>query len=237
MKLAACGYSDLVPLGSGGFSAVYAARHKTGDRVAVKLFKADCPADAIIREAQVLDRLKGKAGVIRKVEGPCVADEGRFISFEYCSGGTLLRGVDPRRARSAVRAVATALSHLHSLKGYHADICPENILLRSTHCDEVILADFGCARLPEHPAPQQPVGQIKAPETISHCMYSSSVDIFALGVTYAQLILNERLSTADSIRQRLSRIEDPDTARLIEQMIADDPAKRPSSSVVIGLLT
>jgi serine/threonine-protein kinase len=145
-------------LGVGGMATVYAATHRNGKRVAVKMLHPELSRDPsvrerFVREGYVANRV-GKGAVT--VDDDDVAEDGAaFLVMELLEGETL----EGRRERSPTgrlpaREVATfadqvldTLASAHALGVVHRDLKPENIFLTSEGIVKIL--DFGIARLRE----------------------------------------------------------------------------------------
>jgi eukaryotic-like serine/threonine-protein kinase len=149
-------YRLLRLLGRGGFAEVYLGRHlHLGSHAAVKLLRAQLPeeqAGQFLHEAQLLARLC-HPHIVRILD--FALQEGTaFLVMEYAPGGTL-RSLHPKGTRIPleivaryVSQVAAALQYAHDQRLIHRDVKPENLLLGSRA--EVLLSDFGLARLSPH---------------------------------------------------------------------------------------
>lgn len=122
----------------------------------------------------------------------------RFV-FEYMPSGSLLDLIEDRsdkkrgpppdvEIRHLVYQILKGVQHLHIHGIFHRDIKPENILLAGSVCK---VADFSLAREQKEDGP--PTSYIstrwyRAPEILlASKMYSSAVDIWAIGCIAAEL--------------------------------------------------
>ncbi|RYE81975.1 MAG: serine/threonine protein kinase, partial [Myxococcales bacterium] len=145
-------------IGVGGMAAVYAATHRNGHRVAVKLLHP-----ALSLTTSVHERFRREGYAANNVEHPGVArvldddetEEGEpFLVMELLAGETLdtrWRRAGGRMPAGEVLAVAQALLDVleaaHQGGVLHRDIKPENIFL--TADGQLKLLDFGIARMRE----------------------------------------------------------------------------------------
>jgi serine/threonine-protein kinase len=145
-------------LGAGGMGAVFAATHRNGSRVAIKMLhpeyaRIDAVRDRFLREGYAANHV-GHAGVARVLDDDDVHGEpnGVFLVLELLEGETL----DKRLARSGgvlpvdvvldlAAQLLDVLSTAHSNGVIHRDIKPENLFL--THAGPLKVMDFGIARL------------------------------------------------------------------------------------------
>ncbi len=144
-------------LGVGGMAAVFAARHRNGKRVAIKLLH---PHLAVM--PQVVQRFVREGYAANLVEHPgavSVLDDGLhegvpFLVMELLEGETadarcdrLGRGIALPDALAIADAVLAVLEAGHKRGMVHRDIKPENIFITSD--GETKVLDFGIARIDE----------------------------------------------------------------------------------------
>jgi serine/threonine-protein kinase len=146
-------------LGSGGTSSVFAATHRNGKRVAIKVLSAELSASArfrrrFLREGYIANRVghEGAVSVLDDDEAGGLV----FLVMELLEGRSL-EDLRSRRGGTlpAHEVVAVALELLAVLGSAHAngivhrDVKPSNVFL--TVRREVKLLDFGIASLREVP--------------------------------------------------------------------------------------
>jgi serine/threonine protein kinase len=210
-----------VPLGSGGFSTVWQARHHAfpDRRVAAKLLHDTTRRELLRQEAECLQGLSHD-GIARAV-GVDVNHDPPYLLVELHQGRTLRELLEatplsPDRVEGIFRQLAEALAHAHERGVAHGDLKPENVLV--DHLDQVKLTDFGLGQqvsseaslllsgtlgskeaspalagtLP-YMAPEQREGQ--APDARS--------DVFSLGILLHELITGRRPHPGDDPREDL----------------------------------
>lgn len=141
-------------LGIGGSAAVYAATHRTGRRVAIKIAHADQ-----LRTAQDLERFRREPYIANRIAHPSVVrvfddgttDEGLpFFVMELLEGepvGASVQRGEPRTLADVIAIASTLLQVLEVAHGQgivHRDLKPSNFF-RCTS-GELKLLDFGIAR-------------------------------------------------------------------------------------------
>ncbi len=217
-------------LGEGGMAWVYKAYHERLRReVAIKVIlsqkanQADFQA-RFEREAQLVAKLRHRNIVT-------VYDFGEnstlmYLVMQYVSGGTLRdqlssrQPLEPRRAALYALQIARALheAHLHGI--VHRDVKPANMLISSTNRNELLLSDFGIAKLFDRrqeatPTPSdlasggnrhplanssQIIGtpHYMAPEQITGQPVDARTDVYALGVVLFEMLTGQVPFQADN---------------------------------------
>lgn len=144
-------------IGSGSSSQVWRAVEPTGRIVALKILKPELrersgAADFLAHEHAVLAELRHPHivttfGLTQHRGAPALV-------LEYLGGGDLvaLAGSHPRRWIDAVRAVLSALTHLHSRGFVHRDLKARNVLFDDR--DRARLVDFASSLPIGAPAPR-----------------------------------------------------------------------------------
>jgi len=145
-------------LGVGGMAAVYAATHRNGSRVAVKILHAElCAHQEVLRrftrEGLVANTVDHE-GVVRVSDDDVTEDGAPFLVLDLLDGASL----EERRLQAGGRLgvdevmaiadqVLDVLVAAHAKGIVHRDLKPENIFL--TRAGAVKVLDFGIARLRE----------------------------------------------------------------------------------------
>ncbi|UQA55530.1 serine/threonine-protein kinase [Polyangium aurulentum] len=142
-------------LGAGGFGAVYAATHRNGKRVAIKILHRGLSVypevrDRFLREAYAVNAVD-HPGVVSVLDDDVDEDGSIFLVMELLEGETL----EDRRIRSGGKLdvfevlsvadqVLDVLAAAHDKGVIHRDLKPENVFLQRT--GQVKLLDFGIAK-------------------------------------------------------------------------------------------
>jgi serine/threonine protein kinase/putative intracellular protease/amidase len=251
-------YTILGVVGRGGMGVALKARdEKLGRLVCLKLFAgpttgADVARQRWMREARAAAAVQSEHVVkIYAVE----QHEGRpFIAMEFVAGRSLQEEIDRRGALPTseilhiARQAASGLAAAHAQGLVHRDIKPANILLED-ETNKVRIADFGMARAlddsrlttegcvagtPEYMTPEQALGQ-----TVDH-----RADLFSLGSVLYAMCTGRSPFAADNSFAVLRRIIDDKPlsitrlcpampkrlAKLIDELHAKDPERRPQSA-------
>lgn len=197
-------YEILKVLGEGGMGAVYLARHRKIDRlVAIKLLHANLARDPMIRE-----RFKNEAALLAKLTHPNIVTlydyeerpDGLFLIMEYVEGTTLDRLLAEHGPLSLDQAkpiffqILDGVGYAHSHGVIHRDIKPANILI--TPGWKVKILDFGIgkiigeSRTSELTQTGVRIGTLMymAPEQVAGRGVSIQSDIYALGLTFFQIL-------------------------------------------------
>jgi serine/threonine protein kinase len=265
-------------IGKGGFGEVYLVEMSTGGGfakpVAIKVLRED-----YLEDEEVLKRLRDEARLLGQLSHPNIVQAEDLITLagrlavvmEYVPGANLNWVINPRVYPEAIpptvccqiiSSVAEALDAAwgrpstltgEPLRVLHRDIKPSNIRLTPDGVIKVL--DFGVARAEfnEREADTQDLrmGSIPymAPETLLDLPHSAASDIYALGVTFYELVarkrfgkcklqrglhdalINERMIQANLSDFLLAAEELED---LLRQMLHFDPHQRPSVAEVVS---
>jgi len=246
-------------LGTGGMGTVYSGLDTVLDRrVAVKKL-----SDRFMGDDEYLSRFRREARALAKLTHPAIVqvydlieDRGRYwMALEYVDGGDLAAYVNDRKqvplieSTAMIRRIADGLACAHRQGIIHRDLKPANILL--TRNQDPKISDFGLARLacssiltqegailgsPRYMSPEQAAGNDSDERS----------DIYALGVTFYELLAGRPPFDGDTARVLAQHITQPppplgqipvdipeDIETLIMQMLAKDPRERPANMIEI----
>ncbi|XP_011791324.1 PREDICTED: cyclin-dependent kinase-like 4 [Colobus angolensis palliatus] len=197
-------YEKLAKIGEGSYGVVFKCRNKTsGQVVAIKKF-VDSEDDPVVkkialREIRMLKQLK-HPNIVNLIE---VFRRRRktHLVFEYCDH-TLLNelernpnGVADGVIKSVLWQTLQALNFCHIHNCIHRDIKPENILI--TKQGIIKICDFGFARIlipGDAYTDYVATRWYRAPELlVGDTQYGSSVDIWAVGCVFAELLTGQPL--------------------------------------------
>jgi serine/threonine protein kinase len=228
-------------LGIGGTAAVYAATHRNGKRVAIKMIHSEL---AISLES--LQRFLREGYVANKVDHPGavsvldddVSDDGSpFVVMELLQGESLEhrwervgRSLPPVEVLWIADHVLDVLAAAHDSGVVHRDIKPDNIFL--TTSGSARLLDFGIARLreaegqtmtqagtfmgtPAFTPPEQARGEWNRVD--------ARTDLWAVGATMFTLLSGRYVHQADSFNMQLIAVATK-PAPLLAAVTADVPS-------------
>jgi eukaryotic-like serine/threonine-protein kinase len=142
-------------VGRGGMSTVYAAEHRNGRRVAIKVLRRVLAANRrivarFLKEGYVANKIR-HPGAVAILDDDVDSDGTVFLVMELLDGATLSErygGATPASLGEILRVAERLLDVLvaaHDGGVVHRDIKPSNVFL--TNDDAVMLLDFGIARL------------------------------------------------------------------------------------------
>ncbi len=216
-------YTIQSKLGEGGMARVYKGYHARLRReVAIKVILSQ-----IADKEGFKARFEREAQLIASLQHPnivAVYDFGdighiTYLVMQYVGGGTLrdqLRGghaLDPRQAILYCQEMAKALHHAHLRGIVHRDVKPQNMLVSATDRNQLLLSDFGIAKLydnrnevtmlgitggelrndPSLTSADQIVGtaDYMSPEQINGKPVDARTDVYALGIVLYQMLAGE----------------------------------------------
>ncbi|RHY70707.1 hypothetical protein DYB38_005785 [Aphanomyces astaci] len=198
-------FEKLNRIGEGTYGTVYRARDKvSGEIVALKRVILHNEKQDGENCVQLKDVVVGRKR------------SGVFLVFEYCEHdlSALLSNVHRPFTESEVKRVLMellrAVEYLHAINIIHRDLKLSNILYDGF--GRVKLADFGLARETGFPSPTSMTPKVvtlwyRAPELLLGAeSYSSSIDIWACGCIFAELILNRPLLNGSTDLEQLQLI-------------------------------
>ncbi len=246
------GFRIISRLGQGGSSVVFAAERDVAgatQQVALKLLRTG------LFSADVQRRFRREQAILAGLSHPHIArliDAGvssagiPYIAMERIDGRPLVadaRARDlglPDRLRLLV-AVALAVDAAHRALVVHRDLKPDNILVDRE--GQVKVLDFGIAKLidTEEATQTQQIALTPgyaAPEQYRPGALTTAVDVYALGVIGAELVIDARLGPdariprgpeADAQHSRWQAL-DADLATVLRTALAEDPSRRYASA-------
>ncbi len=209
-------------LATGSMASVYAATHRNGSRVALKVLHRELAVDPQMRarfkrEGWFANSI-GHRGVARAIDDDVTDDGCPFIVMELLEGEDL----ETRRKRlggriplgevlSVADSVLDVLAAAHAKDVLHRDLKPENVFV--TRDGEVKLLDFGVARwndgkdssdvtgvgmvlgTPAFMPPEQALGRREDVDARS--------DLWALGATLFAMVTGEPVHAGGSAKSKL----------------------------------
>ena len=207
-------------LGVGGTAAIFAATHRNGSRVALKVLHPELSSIAevqtrFLREGYVANRIP-HSGVVRIIDDDDDDElETVFLVVELLEGGTLaeraaaLGGrLQLEEARDHTVSVLDVLEAAHVEGVVHRDVKPENVFL--TTANELKILDFGIARLldgtgatrsgqllgtPAFMAPEQAGGRVREVDARS--------DVWSAGALLFSLLAGRHVHVARSAPEQM----------------------------------
>lgn len=237
-------YMLLDLIGVGSFSQVYKAIDKrTGHVVAVKM---------ISNSKQAPQETEKEIEIMSKIVHPLVVNildviwqaDKVYLIMEYFDGLSLLEVVNlhgsltEEAARNIFGQVFLVIKYLHDHNIIHRDLKAENILVNSRN--EIKLIDFGFSRSYENqddlfftfcgsPA-------YCPPEMLSGGIYSTSCDIWSLGIVLYAMVIGKLPYHSDNFQQISDMILNhepdfsapvsPQLSDIIRKMLNKDPNER-----------
>jgi serine/threonine protein kinase len=210
-------------LGIGGMAAVYAATHRNGKRVAVKMLHPEFSHDEEVRTRFLQEGYAANTiqhdGAVSVLDDDLAPDGSAFIVMEMLEGET----VEKRWERSGQRLpigdvlgiadqLLDVLVAAHANSVVHRDIKPENLFVTKSGAVKVL--DFGIAKVFERQQARQSTTRagmvmgtpaFMAPEqALAHWdEVDGRTDIWAVGATMFMLISGQHVHEAQSSQEQL----------------------------------
>lgn len=249
-------YNLMEKLGVGAYSEVRRGIHKKTEEVfAVKVSKGSTSCKLLKNEAELLKILSSEH-IPKFYEFKHDSKSKRsYLVMEYIKGLSLDQyiikngTISEEEAKSFLSQLIKAVKELHSHGIAHRDIKPQNILI--TEDKKIVLIDFNISKMrvvretdTESRFKSIFFTQISspmysAPEIVSSECYSESVDIWGIGIAYAEMLFNisEQLSQIKSKTyfDFICDLQDSDeisseSINYLKQMLSDKPDLRPTIS-------
>jgi len=191
-------------LGAGGMGEVYLARDRDLPRfTALKVLNPAFAGDEearrrFLREADTVARLSHPNIVTVYARGQ--EGDRLWMAMQYIDGTDVAAVVrngpmPPEHAVAVVAEAAKALDFAHRAGVLHRDVKPANILLAQGSSGQVVLADFGIAKLLDHTGQLTQTGHVHAslhyaaPEQITGAaVIDGRADVYALGCTLLHML-------------------------------------------------
>ena len=242
-------------LGVGAMGAVFAATHRNGMRVAIKLLHAEMSSNEdvrhrFVREGYIANRVK-HPGVVRILDDDVDEDGTAFLVMELLEGGTLdaeweaAGRLPPERVGDVAIRLLDVVAAIHAEGIVHRDLKPDNVFLTSD--GQLKVLDLGIARVvesrtrtqmgilmgtPGFVAPEQALGNVDA--------IDARTDLFSVGALMFALLTGEVIHPAPTAMDqmvlaaskqarplRAAWPEAPDAlADVVDTALAFDRAKR-----------
>ncbi len=207
-------------LGVGGTAAIFAATHRNGTRVALKLLHPELSSIAevqtrFLREGYLANRIR-HSGVVRVIDDDDDDDlKTVFLVLELLEGHNLAERVaaeggrlGAKEARDHTAGILDILEAAHVEGIVHRDVKPENVFL--TTRNELKILDFGIARLldgtgatrsgqllgtPAFMAPEQAGGSVREVDARS--------DVWSAGALLFSLLAGRHVHVARSAPEQM----------------------------------
>ena len=207
-------YEPVSRLGRGGGGEVWAVRDRhTGGSFALKVLAegaSEREMAALVREAVALSGLEG-LGVPRVIGFGRLPGSGRpYMVRELVEGRSLeqlvQQGGDSQRMLEALALAADQLTVLHRAGLLHGDVKPANIIVQPG--GEATLVDLGLAApWREGGAPAEGLTpKYAAPELFEGKPLTVRAEVYALGVTLAEIVEAAGTTLKAKVQQELERI-------------------------------
>ena len=224
-------YEIVSELGRGGMGVVFKAWEESLQRfVAIKML-----GDQLTNDENLVARFLREARSVADLNHPNIVQvfavdthEGRpYFAMEFVEGESLTelirtsRKVEPERALTLLKEVASGLSAAHDKGVVHRDIKPDNIML--TRHGGVKVVDFGVARVDDPNTRLTATGMAVgtpnyiSPEVCLGMEVDKRSDLFSMGIVFYEMLTGETPFNADSPLEMMTNVvkaEVPDITKL-----------------------
>lgn len=247
-------------LGMGGMGHVYLAWHEMLHRwCALKLIRPEW----IKRDPSQFEQFLNEARLAARLNHPHIVtihsigreDGHDYLEMEFVSGGSLRKclegepSLDPVQAATWVADMAAGMVAAHEAGVIHGDIKPDNTMV--TQAGLAKLADFGLARFSGSKQKSSGISgtpHYMAPEFFTGAHPSPATDVYALGVTFFNLLTGDVPYPVKSMSDLIAVHRDRkqpmntslleavprDAAAIIREMLSYAPEDRPASGRVLA---
>ena len=219
-------------LGVGGMGVVYLGVSPSGRSVALKTLRAPS-SDAIARLKDEFRCVAELGHVALAAIHELALDRARgqwFLAMEYVPG-VMWSALAPEHLRGALEQLASGLHALHAAGLLHRDLKPSNVLI--TPAGQLKIVDFGLAQA-QDAADTSASGThgYLAPERLRGRPASVASDWYSVGVMLFEALTGRSLTAPPQLPAEAQ----PELARLCRDLLAADPAARPSGAEVLARL-
>ncbi len=210
-------------LGIGGMAAVYAATHRNGKRVAVKMLHPEFSHDdemrtRFLQEGYAANTIQHE-GAVSVLDDDLTPDGAAFIVMEMLEGETVEQRWERNQQRLPIGDVLWIADQLldvlvaaHAKSVVHRDIKPENLFITKSGALKVL--DFGIAKVFERQHTRQSTTRagtvmgtpaFMAPEqALAHWdEVDGRTDLWAVGATMFMLLGGQHVHEAQSSQEQL----------------------------------
>jgi serine/threonine protein kinase len=229
-------------LGDGGSATVYRAlNQKTGETVAVKIFKQTSSASSTVKSADALNtdqmkRFEKELSTLRKLDCSNIvsvsgwgttADGAPYIVMEYVSGKSIKSILDggevfpADRTISIAREICRALISAHTQEFIHRDLKPSNIIVNDKNATKVV--DFGIAKAMGIGIIDDTITQLgsvvgspayMSPEQCLGEPLDARSDIYSLGCTMYEMLTGFKAFASETTVQAIAKQINPDRSNV-----------------------
>ncbi|CAK7298272.1 Interferon-induced, double-stranded RNA-activated protein kinase [Vulpes lagopus] len=257
-------FTEIEPIGSGGYGQVFKAKHKIDGKIYVikrvkydsdKKVEREVKALAALDHVNIVHYRNCWAGEDYNPEDSVnpsrTTTKCLFIQMEFCDKGTLEQWIDNRRGKKQDKPlvlelfeqIVAGVNYIHIKQLIHRDLKPGNIFLVDTK--HIKIGDFGLVTsLKDFANRTSNKGTLRymSPEQISSQEYGKEVDIFALGLILAELLyicptVSETLKIFKDLRAgKFSDVFDAREKQLLEKLLSLEPMKRPNAYEILETL-
>jgi hypothetical protein len=211
-------YTQISPIGSGGFAMVYSAyRISDNQKVAVKIpiRSNERTGKSFLHEIRVWETMHHPNIVEVRTANILPVP---YVEMEYVPGSleSMAKPVDIVSAARIIRGIVEGIRYAHARRCIHRDIKPQNILLTDQMVPKI--TDWGISKVLEENSKKTTVAGFSlsyaAPEQIEPDRFGSTderTDIYQIGAVFYELVTGSTAFYGDSMMELVNATleEDP----------------------------
>lgn len=235
-------YKILEPLGQGGMSIVYRAKHLTMNRdVAIKILQSNRTSDEVslrrFRQEALATSSLSHSNIVAVHDFGATSDGTTYLVMDLVSGRPLSQilktegALELERFLNLMQQVASALAHAHEKGIVHRDLKPSNIMISQANGREKVeIVDFGIAKVigPEEAGQLTQTGEVfgspfyMSPEQCSGGAVDARADVYSFGCVMYECLCGRVPFSGESVFDTIHKHLNDAPSPLVAPKIPDE---------------
>lgn len=235
-------YKILEPLGQGGMSIVYRAKHLTMNRdVAIKILHSNRTSDEMslrrFRQEALATSSLSHSNIVAVHDFGATSDGTTYLVMDLVSGKPLSHilkadgALGLERFLHLMQQVASALAHAHEKGIVHRDLKPSNIMISQINGKEKAeIVDFGIAKVirPDEAGQLTQTGEVfgspfyMSPEQCSGGAFDARADIYSFGCVMYECLCGRVPFSGESVFDTIHKHLNDAPSPLVAPKIPDE---------------